>query len=177
MSSQTPTGPSQPPTSEAYTTSRNPVERKPSEQAVADTPGPSASGGDDIEHRNQADSASRGSAVPSALGRGIHGTDPSDYKSSGQKDAGPQNENEDAEQMAVPSEGKVADAVERKSGTQQQHGRGRGEVDLQGTEADMERKKAQQSFAREEVKEARREGKDVDGGAGASGRQPRAEID
>jgi hypothetical protein len=39
------------------------------------------------------------------------------------------------------------------------------------------RKKAQQSWAREQVKEARAEGKDVDGGAGASGRQPRVEID
>jgi len=41
----------------------------------------------------------------------------------------------------------------------------------------LNRKKAQQSWAREEVKEARIEGKDVDGGLGASGRKPRAEID
>ncbi len=41
---------------------------------------------------------------------------------------------------------------------------------------DDDRKKAQQSWARDQVKEARRKGEDVDGGLGASGREPTAEV-
>ncbi|KAK0637441.1 hypothetical protein B0T17DRAFT_651998 [Bombardia bombarda] len=99
-----------------------------------------------------------------------------------------ENANVDAEQMASAGEGKVAHAVEgaaegarssrrrRESSSQNErfHGRVRGEVTLDGDEADMERKKAQQSLAREQVKQDRREGKDVDGGS--FGAQPRADI-
>ncbi|KAK3944357.1 hypothetical protein QBC46DRAFT_173683 [Diplogelasinospora grovesii] len=58
---------------------------------------------------------------------------------------------------------------------EQSHGRARGEVSLDGDEADLERKKAQQSLAREQAKEARRAGVDVDGGCVR--REPRAEVD
>ncbi|KAK0647052.1 hypothetical protein B0T16DRAFT_327848 [Cercophora newfieldiana] len=202
MSAQSPSGPSQPPKSASITALRNPITRIPSENAVADTPGTSGPETGPctsfFEYRKATDSSSPsfsegGAPVPSALARGIHGTDPRDYHTvggGGDSEGGRghplrQNENVDAEeQMAPEAEGKVADAVRRKSGTQQGqgqgpewHGRGRGEVTLEGDEADLERKKAQQSWARDEVKEARREGKDVDGGLGSSGRKPRAEVD
>ncbi|EGO57259.1 hypothetical protein NEUTE1DRAFT_129287 [Neurospora tetrasperma FGSC 2508] len=58
----------------------------------------------------------------------------------------------------------------------ERHGRVRGEVSLEPSEADLERKKMQQSWKREEIKQARKAGKDVDGTSGLSGRQPRPEV-
>lgn len=72
-----------------------------------------------------------------------------------------QNENEDAEQMATLAEGSVAHAVERKSGTQRH---GNQDVKLDDYASDLDRKQAEQAEAREAIKEARREGKDVDSG-------------
>ncbi|KAK4107697.1 hypothetical protein N656DRAFT_802455 [Canariomyces notabilis] len=116
-----------------------------------------------------------------------------------------QNDSVDADQqLETFAEGDVARAVAKKSGAQRYqyndendtsqsgdlqleslHGRGRGEVSLEANEADLERrvflisKKAQQSVAREQIKDARKMGVDVDGRGqtGPSGRQPRAEID
>ncbi|KAK4212032.1 hypothetical protein QBC37DRAFT_375503 [Rhypophila decipiens] len=61
-----------------------------------------------------------------------------------------------------------------------EHGKGQGHGDVgqgQGREmgAGLERKKAQQSSDREQVKEARSEGQDVDGGS--FGARPHAEVD
>lgn len=69
-------------------------------------------------------------ATSSALGYGVHSSEPVDKteaKNTARVPAdaanrGPQNENVDAEQLATFGEGKVADAVERKSGTQQASG-------------------------------------------------------
>ncbi|KAK3505478.1 hypothetical protein B0T13DRAFT_410899 [Neurospora crassa] len=58
----------------------------------------------------------------------------------------------------------------------ERHGRVRGEVSLEPSEADLERKKMQQSWKREEIKQARKAGKDVDGTSGLSERQPRPEV-
>ncbi|KAJ4385852.1 hypothetical protein N0V85_008050 [Neurospora sp. IMI 360204] len=58
----------------------------------------------------------------------------------------------------------------------ERHGRVRGEVSLEPSEADLERKKLQQSWKREEIKRARKAGKDVDGTSGLGGRQPRPEV-
>ncbi|KAK0624090.1 hypothetical protein B0T14DRAFT_565396 [Immersiella caudata] len=188
MSAQSPSYPSQPPKSASLNAIRNPITRIPSENAVADTPGTSGpesgSGNSFFEYRKASSPAGSEGAVPQPQARGVHGVDARDYKSvSVENGRGGhplmQNENVDGEQMAPEGEGKVAEGVRRKSsaGTGPRwHGRGRGEVTLDGDEADLERKKAQQSWARDQVKEARREGKDVDGGAGASGRQPSQEV-
>lgn len=58
----------------------------------------------------------------------------------------------------------------------ERHGRVRGEVSLEASEADFERKKLQQSWKREEVKKARQAGKDVDGTSGLGERRPRPEV-
>ncbi|KAA8631097.1 hypothetical protein SMACR_08937 [Sordaria macrospora] len=58
----------------------------------------------------------------------------------------------------------------------ERHGRVRGEVSLEPSEADLERKKLQQSWKREEIKKARKAGKDVDGTSGLGGREPRPEV-
>ncbi|KAK4445263.1 hypothetical protein QBC34DRAFT_165490 [Podospora aff. communis PSN243] len=191
MSAQSPSYPSQPPKSASINAIRNPITRIPSENAVADTPGPpgpeNPPGNSFFEYRKPPPSGESPSGIPQPQARGIHGTDPKDYRPVGGEGSGKgghllrQNEDVDSEQMAPESEGKVAQAVRRQSSAAegkgpQWHGRGRGEVTLDGDEADLERKKAQQSWAREEVKEARREGKDVDGGLRASGRQPQPEV-
>ena len=171
--------------------------RIPSENAVSDTPGTagpdtsSSSATDYMTCRRRPTDSFAGEGVPTASARGIHGTDPRDYKDMTVEGARrhPLQQDVTAEEdmggMAPEGEGKVADAVKgssRRKGSgesesgQGWHGRGRGEVTLGGEEADLERKKAQQSWAREEVKAARREGRDVDGGAGRSGRQPDTEV-
>lgn len=67
--------------------------------------------------------------VPTSRGLGVHGSEPIDSLEArnthvGSYQAQTQNENVDAEQMATLAEGKVADAVDRKSGTQQVPGQG-----------------------------------------------------
>ncbi|KAK3311864.1 hypothetical protein B0H66DRAFT_606939 [Apodospora peruviana] len=177
MSAQAPSGPAQPPKDEAYTAKQNAVSHKPpEEQAVADTPGtsdPFGAGNDYMDYRP----APKGSLQdPPSPEHGVHGGRPTNDREAKETHYSGhllhQNEKVDAdEQMAMPGEGKVADAVEQKHGTQR-HGRIRGEVTLGEGDADIERKKAQQSLAREQVKEARREGQDVDGHMGSSERQP-----
>ncbi|KAL2020830.1 hypothetical protein VTK56DRAFT_7923 [Thermocarpiscus australiensis] len=223
MSAQSPTGPPQPPKSEAYTLDKpNPVTRTLPEYAVADTPGtsgPEFTGPDYLECRSpppppptQSASESQtqtqtqtqgclgGTPMPAPLEHGVdeharratrhYAGDKEEGEGEGEAETTKQNENVDAEQkMATYAEGQVAHAVEgqaRKRGSKNAgaggeglHGRGRGEVPLEPNEADLERKKAQQSVAREQIKEARSKGYDVDGRgtSGPSGRQPRAEID
>ncbi|GAB1320900.1 hypothetical protein MFIFM68171_11110 [Madurella fahalii] len=182
------------------------ITRNLSEFAVSDTPattsGTEGSGSDYLDYRahtfQQAPqragggSGSGSGGVPTGQ-RERRGT----QRPSGEGgDAGAvrQNENVDAdEQMATLADGEVARAVERKAGTQKTahggggmgrssqspHGRGRGQVTLEATEAGLERKKAQQEVARKQIMDARKRGVDVDGRgeSGPSGRQPRAEID
>jgi hypothetical protein len=71
---------------------------------------------------------------------------------------GPQNEDLDGEQMRASGEGEVMDAQFNKKNA------GWGE---QGSmTSDLDRQKAEQKGAREEIKAARNEGANVDGGAG-----------
>lgn len=127
-----------------------------SEFAVSDTPAPTPGpGGDYLAHHHR-----REGGLPSALGQGIPGgSGPVDtreqeathYMNEGEPLATKQNENEDAdEQMAPPAEGEVARAVEERtaqsrrqdggpSPSPQAHGRARGEVTLEASEAGLER--------------------------------------
>ncbi|KAK3681006.1 hypothetical protein B0T22DRAFT_485581 [Podospora appendiculata] len=79
-----------------------------------------------------------------------------------------QSENVDGEQQAETGSGSV-------SGVPLRHGRVRGEVTLDGDEAEMERKKAQHSLARVQLKEELRKGEGVCE-AGRSQAEPGWEI-
>lgn len=103
---------------------RNPLEEKATEKLhrhdndKASYPsGTSASAGQ---------SRSPNAGVPTSRGLGVHGSEPVDELEARNTHVGSQleNENVNAEQMATLAEGKVADAVDRKSGTQQVPGQG-----------------------------------------------------
>jgi len=94
------------------------------------------------------------------LARGIHGA-PAGEEAKGQTEESTGRHNElDAEQMAAPGEGKVAAAVDRKSGASG------GE---QGLESDLDRKKKEQAPLRETNKEKRESNVDVGGVLGQRG--------
>lgn len=101
---------------------------------------------------------SAGSAT--AAGHGAHPRDNADDSNatlSGSK-VGPQNEDLDGEQMRAAGEGEVMNAQFDKKNA------GWGEEN--SLTSDLDRQKAEQKGRREDVKEARRGGGDVDGGAG-----------
>ncbi|KAK0703878.1 hypothetical protein B0T26DRAFT_681501 [Lasiosphaeria miniovina] len=197
MSAQDPSGPPQPPKAAAYALASNPVSHTADDFAVADTPGTSGFGGSGSDYMSYRSHKNPPPAPPTAgHEHGVHSEQPANAREARETSYASdprgerQNDNEDAEQMAPAGEGAVAHVVERRTrgsaaaashtrGEGAPHGRVRGEVTLDGGEAGVERKKAQQSLAREQVKAARREGKDVDGrGEGNfAGRQPHAEID
>ncbi|KAK1853199.1 hypothetical protein CCHR01_04130 [Colletotrichum chrysophilum] len=163
--------PSQPPKAEAYTTSSNPTSRNPAENAAAQQGESSAR--DAVLGRTpfpQSQSRSADDAVPSSLGQGVHSSGPVDatekrntaYSSTGAS-RGPENPNVEAEQMETLAEGKVADAVDRKSGAQKVPGQ---DVQFDDYASGLEKKKQEQQEARQAVKDARKEGVDVDGGMG-----------
>ncbi|GKT58140.1 hypothetical protein ColTof4_12066 [Colletotrichum tofieldiae] len=167
--------PSQPPKAEAYTTASNPATRNPAENAAAshsqqdETTARDAALGRTPFPQSQARSAD--DAVPSSLGAGVHSSGPVDarerentaYVSEGASSKGPENPNVEAEQMETLAEGKVADAVERKSGTQKAPGQ---EVRVDDFASGLEKKKQEQQGARDAIKEERSAGVDVDGGIG-----------
>ncbi|RSL58819.1 hypothetical protein CEP54_007580 [Fusarium duplospermum] len=74
-----------------------------------------------------------------------------------------QNDNVEAEQLATLSEGKVADAVKKTSGRDKPR---KDDIQIEDYTLDLERKKAEQAEAREEIKAQRRAGVDVDGSLG-----------
>ncbi|RSM09357.1 hypothetical protein BHE90_001650 [Fusarium euwallaceae] len=74
-----------------------------------------------------------------------------------------QNDNVEAEQLATLSEGKVADAVKKTSGRDKPR---KDDIQIEDYTSDLERKKAEQAEAREEIKAQRRAGVDVDGSLG-----------
>ncbi|KAM0248223.1 hypothetical protein ACHAP5_003605 [Fusarium lateritium] len=74
-----------------------------------------------------------------------------------------QNDNEDAEQLATLAEGKVADAVK---GTSTRDKPRKDDIKIEDFSSDLERKKAEQAEAREDIKAQRQAGVDVDGSLG-----------
>ncbi|KAG8670197.1 hypothetical protein FPOAC2_09544 [Fusarium poae] len=74
-----------------------------------------------------------------------------------------QNYNEDAEQLATLAEGKVADAVKKTSTRDQPR---KDDIKIEDYASDLDRKKAEQAEAREEIKSQRKAGVDVDGSLG-----------
>lgn len=95
-----------------------------------------------------------------AMGHGDHPNDHADDSNATLPNSriGPQKEDLDGEQMAAPGEGDVMQAQFDKKNA------GWGEQD--SMTGDLDRMKAEQKGAREEVKDARKQGQGVDGGAG-----------
>lgn len=156
----------QPPNIEPYIQHGNPITKEPIENQIAD------------KRAQKHSSAQENASVPSersregtfsALGRGVSGgsgpVDATEARntgiSSGEAGEQTQNPNVNAEQLATLSEGKVADAVQRKSGIQKAPGDG--EVKYDDYASDLDRKKAEQAAARDDIKAAREAGVDVDG--------------
>ncbi|KAI0117809.1 hypothetical protein GGR51DRAFT_500223 [Nemania sp. FL0031] len=140
----------QPPKEAAYQTEGNPVTTNPLEQNAAHHHGH----GQPVARRFSGNHSSNiRDAVPSSLGRGIHGA-PAGEGRFGRtlEGAGRQGELE-GEKMRAPAEGQVADAVDRKPG-----GTG-SQPDLA---SDLDRKKREQAEARNAIKEERRQGRIAD---------------
>lgn len=120
----------QPSNTEPYVQPGNPVSRNPQEEntaAHADRNAELPTSGRAVG--TQQSQPQQG--VPSSLGRGVHSSGPVDNQEANstgvtgqQRGTQLQNDNVNAEQMATLGEGKVADAVARKSGTQQAPGYG-----------------------------------------------------
>ena len=124
MSSLDPSGPAQPSKDEAYNTAGNPVTTNPAEDSTAAKHG--AHGSKPIDSRGPSSGSTEKHATPTSVAQGVRSSGPADERearATGHGDASgqPQNENVDAEQLATLAEGEVADAVQRKSGTQR-HG-------------------------------------------------------
>ncbi|KAF2270564.1 hypothetical protein CC78DRAFT_528317 [Lojkania enalia] len=160
MSALDPSGPSQPTVNQVYTTPGNPAEKNPYESTQSALNSIENSG--KVDQRIPAMQASASEAQPSSLGQGIRGAGPGEEsKGLTQDDVGRHNEL-DAEQMAAPGEGRVADAVA-----------GRGAKGIGGEQpdlaADLDRKKAEQAEAREAIKSQRRQNANVGGVLGQQG--------
>lgn len=118
----------QPSNIEPYLQPGNPASRNPLEQEVTEK----LHSHDSVTSSNTAASTGQSKpqdGVPTSRGLGVHGSGPVDDQearatSTGRSEDQPENENVNAEQMATLDEGKVADAVHKKSGTQQVPGSG-----------------------------------------------------
>ncbi|KAH9814273.1 hypothetical protein Tdes44962_MAKER05710 [Teratosphaeria destructans] len=156
-----PTGPAQPNLDQVYETSGNAATKEPAEARIAQQ----QAGRPTDQRIPQQQSSSIADATPSSMGYGVR--DSSQDKegplvSSNQTlatAAGTASE-EDADQMAAPTEGKIADAEARHpgaSGTQE------------GLESDLDRKKREQAPMREEMKQRKGEEFSVGGILGQRG--------
>lgn len=133
----------QPSNIEPYVQPGNPVTREPLEEKVADRRAHDHSSTQ--AHANVSSGSPQGQeGTFSSLGNGVEGgsgpVDATEAKSTGSSsgpDGQPQNPNVDAEQLATLGEGKVADAVQRKSGIQKAPGDG--EVKYDDYASDLDR--------------------------------------
>ncbi|KAF1975315.1 hypothetical protein BU23DRAFT_552705 [Bimuria novae-zelandiae CBS 107.79] len=110
MSALDPSGPSQPTLNQAYTTPGNPATKDPTEQAQSNSNALDDS--KPIDKRIPREQVAQGTeGQPKAPGGGIHGA-PSGEESKGlsEEDVGRHKEL-DGQQMAMPGEGRVAEAV------------------------------------------------------------------
>lgn len=125
----------QPSNIEPYIQPNNPVTRDPLEDKAAQRTHRQAPQEGAGEAASTASSGSHG-GVPTSRGYGVHGSAPVDAQeaaatsrdTAGEGGEPLQNPNVNAEQLATLAEGKVADAVSRKSGTQQAPGAGPAEA-------------------------------------------------
>ena len=141
---------SRPTKSDAYTAASNPVDTTTAEQAQVDAahaaapPEPGLSSEHYGPDSTDAHTRDRG-GVPSALAVGaVHGGGPADalYErgdGSEQAVARPGDDDEDAEKMVTLAEGKVATAVERKSGSRLAPGQKAEDVNLDDFAEELEK--------------------------------------
>ena len=152
MSDLDPQGPAQPTLDQAYDTPGNPTDHTPQEKSRA-TANASTNSGTKTEKRDSGDidipSTHDQGAQASSLGRGVH-------DASGDKPTGEVTSELDGEQMRAPGEGDVMQRQFEKGGFGEQE-------DLA---SDLDRKKAEQAGAREEIKSQRKENVDVGGALG-----------
>ncbi|KAF2836252.1 hypothetical protein M501DRAFT_996986 [Patellaria atrata CBS 101060] len=145
MSDQSPTGPSQPSKTAAYTQSSNPTTSAPAEDSTARQTAKANTDPENhpVEHRGS-HQQDPDAAVPASLGRGVRGAGSGEDAT--EEEVGRHRELE-GEQLAAPGEGEVAEAV-------------RGQGDRGATE---------QAPLREKVKEKRESEVDVAGVLGQTG--------
>lgn len=131
----------QPSNMEPYLQPGNPATRNPLEQEATEKihghDNPSSSGTTATTQQSQPKDG-----IPTSRGYGVHGSGPIDDQEAratrlGDSQGRLENDSVNAEQMATLGEGKVADAVGRKSGTQQVPGSGPAEE--QDFASDLER--------------------------------------
>lgn len=155
-----PSGPAQPNLTDAYEAKGNPASKDPKEQLQGQLNKNAASNPENItdERIPQEQSSSINEATPSSLGYGVRGA-PSGEEAKGKthEEVG-RNQELEAEQMAAPGERKVYEAVEGQTGGKTGTG-----GEQPGLESDLDRKKAEQASARQEIKQARAGGVDVGG--------------
>ncbi|KAG8160816.1 hypothetical protein KVR01_009080 [Diaporthe batatas] len=170
----------QPSNIEPYIQPSNPITKEPLENKVADNrarDNSSAQGNVDVPSERSQE------GTFSSLGSGVQGgsgpVDATEARSTGSMGSGAaeqlQNPNVNAEQLATFSEGKVADAVQRKSGIQKAPDDG--EVKYDDYASDLDRKKAEQAAARDDIKAAREAGVDVDGGSAGGNVRGAVQVD
>ncbi|KAH8156609.1 hypothetical protein CIB48_g11638 [Xylaria polymorpha] len=149
-----PSGVPQPPQDAAYQAEGNPVTSTPSEERASHHHGH----GHSVANRGPGNqSSSIEDAVPSSLGWGMHGA-PAGEERFGrtQEEVGRHRELE-GDQMRMPGEGRVADVVDSKPGASGS------QPDLVN---DLDRKKREQTEARNSIKEERRHGRISDDARG-----------
>nr|POF12802.1 hypothetical protein CFP56_09953 [Quercus suber] len=152
-------GHDQPTLQQAYETPGNPASKEPAEKAQ--TQANAEDNSRPVDRRvPQEQNASVNDATPSSLGYGVRGAPPGE-EAAGRTEADVSRAREnDGEQMRAPGEGEIASAVDRKPGAGGEE---------QGLEKDLERKKAEQAPAREQVQAEQKKELDVAGVLGQRG--------
>ncbi|USP77136.1 hypothetical protein yc1106_04410 [Curvularia clavata] len=164
MSALDPKGPSQPSLDQAYATASNPVQKDPKEQVQSEFN--ASDNAAMVDQRIPTKQASDADGLRNAKfeeGKGVHGAPAGEErKGLSDEDVGRHKEL-DGQQMAMPGEGRVADAVARK-------GEGMGGGGAQpGLESDLDRKKAEQAEAREAIKASKAQATAAGGAYGQTG--------
>ena len=130
----------QPAKAEVYKEPENPATKNPAERAVAAESNDGQTSKSKIK-RGPSSGAAGQSGLSQSSAQGVRATGPADEAEAREShrakvNAGLQNENEDAEQLATFAEGEVADAVQKKSGTQRH---GDDEVTFEDNAADLQK--------------------------------------
>ncbi|KAF1832927.1 hypothetical protein BDW02DRAFT_553628 [Decorospora gaudefroyi] len=159
-----PKGPSQPSLSQAYTTPGNPAQKDPQESTATEFNATDNSAS--VDQRLPTKQATDAQGLQNAKfeeGKGVHGAPAGEEaKGLGDEDVGRHKEL-DAQQMAMPGEGRVADAVAK-------GGKGMGGGGEQPDLAsNLDRKKAEQAEAREAIKASKGDATRAGGAMGQTG--------
>lgn len=155
-----PSGPAQPPLDDVYQTSGNAASKEPYEQRKAAQTDNSAP----TDTRIPSTQGTFEDATPSSLGRGVRGAGAGEEKYGRDHEDVGRHKELDADQMAAPGEGKIADAVGVSGGGTS--GRSGQQEDFV---SDLDRKKAEQQPMREEIEAEREKNVDVGGILGQRG--------